>query len=145
MKELEPFFAALLAALEGDTGAGGVIPLLTAGHGGTLPTPKPIWADAAPPNSAQPLITFNEASDLSWDTSDTQGAEALVDVHVWTDKPSRAQAVDLMARIEDLCFDPAWTVSGFTLVYCRPERSRCEADGEGFHGMVTLKVIIGHG
>lgn len=144
MKEAEAFFVALLAGLEGDTGAGGLIPLLTASHG-VLPNPKPIWADSAPPNAAQPYVTFNEASDNSWDTSDTQGGELLVDVHVWSEKPSRQEAVDLMNRIEDLCFDPAWTVSGFTLVYCRPARARCEADGEGFHGVVTLSVIIGHG
>lgn len=145
MKELNAFYPALLAALEGDTGAGGVVPLLTTGHGGTLPNPKPIWLDAAPPNSAFPLVTFNEASDLSWDTSDTQGGEALVDVHVWSDKASRSEAAGLIARIETLCFDPAWAVSGFTLVHCRPAMQRIEADGEGFHGVVTLKVIIGHG
>lgn len=87
MKELNAFFPVLLAGLEGDVGTGSVIAQLTAAHG-TLPSPKPIWADAAPADSAQPLITFNDASDVSWDTSDTQGAELLVDVHVWTSKPS---------------------------------------------------------
>lgn len=143
MRELKAFLRdGLKPGLEGNAT---ITSLLTAGHGGTLPSPSPIWADNAPPNSPNPLITFNEASDDSWDTSDTQGAELLVDVHVWTDQPSRSQATDLLEAIEQLCFDPAWTISGFTLVYCRPLRSRCEADGEGFHGTVTLRVIVGHG
>ena len=143
MKELDAFFQhGLRPGLEGDAP---ITALLTSQHGVTLPSPSPIWLDQAPPNSLYPLITFNEASDDSWDTSDTRGAELLIDVHVWTDAGPRANATDLLKAIETLCDDPAWTITGYTLVYCRPLRAKCDADGEGFHGVVTLRVIIGHG
>lgn len=140
MSPAEAFLAALSTALANDGALGA---LLASGRGVALSAPFPAYLEAAPPDEPYPYITFSIPSDNAWDVSEGFGAEALIDVHSWTRGTSPTANFALRSRIEAICRDPAWTLSGFNLVLCRPSARRMMGeDQQIFHGVVTLRVLI---
>lgn len=140
MSERIALFTALYNALAADAALKATI---EAGRGVAYLASVPVYADRAPPDEVAPYLTFNDVSDDAWDTSETFGAEIVFDVHAWSET-SRLEVETLIGRTRILLQDPAWTLSGFTLVYCRPLRARVDSDGEYFHGVCTARAIVGH-
>lgn len=135
------FLERLGAVLAADKGLGD---LIASGRGAALSAPYPVYLDAAPPDEAFPYLTYSVATDNAWNDSDDQpGAELLIDVHVWTQGAGSAPNRYLQRRVREVCTDPAWDLTGLRLVYCRPERARTDPDEGGFHGVVTLRALIG--
>lgn len=133
------FLAGLSTALAADTQLGA---LLAAELGSALSAPFPAFLMEAPADQPEPYITFNLATERAWHDSDGPGAELDVDVHVWTRGTSATPNFGIRARIKTMCFDPAWQLAGADLVYCRPDGGRCDKDGDGFHGVVTLRALV---
>jgi len=118
--------------------------LLEAARGATLNYPLPIFAMQAPPNEPLPVITFNEASNVAFDTSDSLGGDHTIDVHCYSGAASPKQALDILARVSALLSDAdaTMTVTGWTLVHCRRVSTRCDVDPDGtYHGVASFRAL----
>lgn len=115
---------------------------LEAGRGGSLGNPLPVYLLQAPPDEPLPCVTFNEVSRTPLDTSDSLGGDHLIDVHVYSRAGSPKEAYDILGAIEDIFSDPSITVTGYTLLHCRPASIRCDVDQDGtYHGVASFRVL----
>lgn len=136
----EAFLAALATGLTTDAG---LKTQLEALRGVTLSLPLPAYLISAPPDEPEPFLTFNVVSDDAWNVSEATGRELLVDVHAWTKGISATPCYGLNSRVRALCTDPAWTLTGANLIYCRPQRARLIPDeGDIYHGVVSVRALI---
>lgn len=134
---ISTLLAAVFAAMDGDAA---LKTLLEAGRGAPLSAPLPIYPTKAPPDEPLPYITFNTVAEPSWDTSDSIGADVRFDIHGYAATEAEARA--LVERAAVLFTDPSLSLAGLTLIHCRRVDGRCDPDGEGFHGVATIRTII---
>lgn len=139
------FLTALYGALGADTQLGALISAERVAQGlgaAVSAAPFPAYLMEAPADEPEPFITYNIADERSWHDSDGPGAELIVDLHIWTRGTSPTPNFNIAARLKAMCFDPAWALSGASLVLCRTQGSHCDKDGDGFHGVVTLRALV---
>lgn len=140
MSAAQAFLAALATALNTDAG---LKALLESGRGASLTPPLPAYLIEAPPDEPFPYLTFNIATDDSWDTSDGFGGELTADIHAFTQGLSAAANYALRDRAAAIATDPAWALSAANLVYCRPSSRRMLKEGQNiYHGVVSVRALI---
>lgn len=106
--------------------------------------------DTAPEGGASPYITISVGyADNSTSSSEAQDME--IDVHCWDIPADRANAKNtarvysLMGQVRVLFHDYALPVTGRNVIVCRVMRGMpVAADADEIHGVVSLRVLIGH-
>lgn len=102
--------------------------------------PLPVYPGKAPPNEPTPFLVYNSVGEPAFDTSDSLGVEPTFDVHVYAS--SQLLARQILERVTALLSDASLSLSGPSLVFCRRTNSRCDPEGEDFHGVATFRAII---
>lgn len=99
--------------------------------------------DVQPEDDASfPYITFDLPSILPWDTDDTDGAQAILRVHVW----SRSQSALVLSGIMDSVYDCLHkfqiVISGANTVDCMfvDGQTLEDPDGVTTHGVVDFRI-----
>lgn len=107
--------------------------------------------DTAPEGVQAPYITIGQTAYFDSSTSDSEAQDFTVDVHCWDIPADRSNAKDtsraraLMGHVRRLFHDHALVVPGRNAILCRAERSiPVVADADEIHGVVSLRVLVGH-
>lgn len=77
-----------------------------------------IW-DEPPRGSDPPYLTFGEAVARDWSTGSSSGREHAFTLVAWSRQGGDAELLALLARLEELCADPALVLDGHRLVLLR--------------------------
>jgi len=101
-----------------------------------------IW-DQVPERSSFPYVTFAPGSVRDWSTSDGDGAEHSVGLHVWSRGGGRKEALAIMQAVRAILHDAALSLEGHRLVNLRHETSdvRRGGDGETYQGIVRFRAV----
>jgi nucleotide-binding universal stress UspA family protein len=75
--------------------------------------------DEAPRNSRPPYIVFTQGEMRDWSTMTETGAEHLVVLEVWSDKPGAREALEIAGAVADLLHDEQLPLAGATCVHAR--------------------------
>lgn len=121
---------AIFAALNGQVGARVVDDPLP------LPTGRP--------DSDFPYVVIGDDTDRPWDTDDRLGAEVTVTLHIWSRKPSYAEAKAIAAAISRKLHRKPINASGARVVDCLREFTNFARDDDGKtrHGVVRYRLTL---
>lgn len=99
--------------------------------------------DRAPDGVVFPYIALGEVSAVPWDAQALRGWDALWQVDVWSRRPGRVEARDIMAAVGSALHWHALALDGGALVMCRMQDMRDIADPDGVttHGIVTVRIV----
>lgn len=107
--------------------------------------------DTAPEAVTGPYMTIGSVGYRDYSTSSSEGQDMLMDVHCWDIPADRANAKNtanvraLMASVRRLFHDAALSVPARNVIVCRVTGGMpVMADADEIHGVVTVRVLIGH-
>jgi len=107
--------------------------------------------DTAPEKVASPYMTIGDAGYVDSSTSSSEAQDIEIDVHVWAIPADSANAKNtadvraLMGHVRRVFHDQTLTVSGRNVIVCRvPRAIPVVADADAIHGVVSIRVLIGH-
>jgi hypothetical protein len=89
-----------------------------------------------------PYVTFEFATIQPWDTDDTDGAQAILQVDVWSRSQSRLQISAIMDSVYDSLHKFQIVISGANTVDCLFDGSQVMSDPDGvtLHGVVEFRI-----
>lgn len=98
--------------------------------------------DASEATAPFPYITFSLPSALPWDTDDTDGAEVILRVHVWSRSQSMLVPQGIMDSVYDCLHKHQLVIAGANTVDCLFITSEFMDDPDGVttHGIVDFRV-----
>lgn len=99
--------------------------------------------DDVPRGADAPYVTFGLTSVRDWGTSDQDGEEHILTLHVWSDATGRREAREIVGALRTALHDRPLTLDGHRLINMRQEfaDTRREPSGEGYHGIVRLRAV----
>ncbi len=98
--------------------------------------------DYVPRRNNYPYITYHITGSDQWDTTDDNGEEHAVYVHVWDDKEGSKRARRIMRRVYELFHDvTAFSLTDHNLVNCRRVNRTMEREGQLYHGIGLFRAI----
>jgi len=107
--------------------------------------------DTVPEKAAMPCMTIGDTGYIDSSTSSSEAQDMEIDVHCWdmpSDKANAKNTADvraLMGHVRRVFHDLALAVSGRNVLVCRVTRAMpVIADANEIHGVVTIRVLIGH-
>ncbi len=100
--------------------------------------------DRVPDNTAYPYVTIGNAQWRDWSTQSRQGSEIHLDVHAYSRKGGRKEALDIMARVYALLHDGSLSVTGHHLVMMRCESAQVRQmeDGLSYAGEMNVRLLL---
>lgn len=100
--------------------------------------------DLAPAHTPYPYVTFGPASTFDWSTGTEQGSEHFFTLHIWSNARGRAEALDLMERIEARLSSAPPAPAGFRLINLRSEGAelRYDEDLSVHHGTLRWRAVM---
>jgi hypothetical protein len=112
--------------------------------GSGSPTEVEVWSAMAPDGYPLPYLSVSGASGQPFDTKDSDGLSAVVDVHVWTDYRGELQCLQLMDAVTDALHDAALILDNADLVMCILNNTAgpmLDPDGRTLHGVCSFTVV----
>lgn len=107
--------------------------------------------DTAPEDVTGPYMTIGSVGYRDFSTSNSEGQDINLDIHCWDIPADRknnkdtAKVRSLMASVRRLFHDVALSVPGYNVIVCRVSGGMpVIADADEIHGVVSLRVLIGH-
>jgi hypothetical protein len=90
---------------------------------------------------AFPYVTISAPSDVAFDTKESLGGSAIVQIDVWDRSGSAVTLSNIMRAVSLATIRQAWNVPGF--ITCERESSDIIADPDGLtmHGLIRLRLI----
>ena len=90
---------------------------------------------------AFPYVTISALSDVAFDTKESLGGSAIVQIDVWDRSGSAVTLSNIMRAVSLATIRQAWNVPGF--ITCEWESSDIIADPDGLtmHGLIRLRVV----
>lgn len=100
--------------------------------------------DATPQDEAFPYVTFAADSEEQWDTDDSHGFEAVVEVHTWSRFRGLGETKRIQQAIYNALHDVSLTVIRHNVVLCLWESAQQFVDPDGLtrHGVQRFRVIL---
>ncbi|WP_084157671.1 DUF3168 domain-containing protein [Exiguobacterium oxidotolerans] len=105
--------------------------------------------------TALPYVTIGEYTGVLFDAKDFDGLEPTVTLHAWSEAKGKAEAMKLLAKMEDALRDPLPLREGHSVIVQRPEFQTVLQEGTNitsysgdvntYHGVlrVRFKIIKG--
>lgn len=75
--------------------------------------------DEAPRNARAPYIVFTQSEARDWSTMTEQGAEHLVALEVWSEKPGAREALEIAGAVANLLHEADLPLHGARCVHAR--------------------------
>lgn len=75
--------------------------------------------DEAPRNQAAPYVVFTRSEARDWSTMTEKGAEYLLTLEAWSQKPGAREALEIAGRIADLLHEAPLSPPGAASVHAR--------------------------
>ncbi len=100
--------------------------------------------DQAPRRRQPPYITIGDIETSAWDTFTARGHQHRLTLHVWTDHRGRAQAFEVLHRLDELLDEAPLTLEGgHHLVSLRTTFWTAVPHPQGRHvrGLIRLRAI----
>lgn len=104
------------------------------------PTPLP----TGQPDSGFPYVVIGNDTERPWDHDDKRGANVTVTLHIWSRKPSFAEAKTIATAIYGKLHRKPIAASGARVVDCLHEFSDFarDEDGKTRHGVVRYRLTL---
>lgn len=98
--------------------------------------------DYLPRNTEYPYIVYHITDSAEWDTTDDDGEEHSVYIHVWDDKEGSKRARQIMQRVKELLHDEtSLSLTDHNLVNCRRVSRAMEREGQLYHGIGLFRAV----
>lgn len=75
--------------------------------------------DEAPRNQAAPYVVFTRSEARDWSTMTEEGAEHLLTLEVWSEKPGAREALEIAGRVADRLHEAPLSMAGAAYVHAR--------------------------
>lgn len=100
--------------------------------------------DRVPDNTAYPYVTIGNAQWRDWSTQSKQGSEIHLDVHAYSRKGGRKEALDILARVYAVLHDGSLSATGQHLVMMRCESAQVRQmeDGLSYIGEMNVRLLL---
>ncbi len=90
-----------------------------------------------------PYISIGETQTRNWDSDLHNGGEHLVTLHVWSQRPDRKEALEILQLCYARLHDAHLNLTEHRLINLRGEFQsvRRDPDGETYHGILRLRAV----
>lgn len=91
-----------------------------------------------------PYVTVGDDTLTRWDTDDSNGFEAILNIHVWSRYRGRKETKEIQKAIYDALHNTTLVVSGYDTIVIQQQSALTllDPDGKTRHGVQALKVLI---
>lgn len=100
--------------------------------------------DQLPMDAAWPCLVFGQADARDWSTKTAQGTQVLLDLHVFSDQPGRAEALAILDRVSVLLHEQQLAMENLMVVAKRVEQGQLPSSSaeDIVQGTVRLKAFL---
>lgn len=100
--------------------------------------------DHTPKGTAKPYIVLGDMTGNEHDTDDTDGVEATVTLHTWSDKRGMKELQELLDLVRAALHNKSYAVAGETVVlgYFEFVQTMVETDGLTRQGVQRFRFIM---
>lgn len=102
--------------------------------------PQGVYGD----DSAFPYIVIGDDADNAFNTDDSQGSDATVDVHIWSRQMGRAETKEIQGLVFDALSRQDLTIANKNVVSIEQTTALTylDPDGKTRHGVQSFRVIV---
>lgn len=99
--------------------------------------------DDVPQGADFPYLTIGQSTIRDWSTSNEDGDEHTLTLHVWSRENGRKQTHAIMGALREALHDRPLALTGHRLINLRHEFSdaRREPDGDTYRGIVRYRAV----
>lgn len=137
----------IFAALSTNTALDSLLARARTITGATLTTPaiydnvpQGVYAD----DSAFPYVVIGNDTENEWNTDNSTGSDASVEIHVWSRQMGRSEAKTVQAAIFNALNRQDLVITGRNVVNVEQQTalSMVDPDGKTRHGVQTFRVVV---